>query len=159
MNKNTLQRCIVTAILAFCLGQIFAFFLAQWLNGIFPQWYSSIQIVLVLLVMWFVVTSAMRYMQTLHHRTTTKQLLVAGIAVTLGGMLLYWLFLAIYGTLSIGWEVLTLPLELFLLHIGLGVVITLITLVNLKIVDKALGSIVKAFLMIGVLMLVLYLSQ
>lgn len=158
MNKTLLQRYIVVSILAFWLGQIFAFFLSEWMAGVFPKWYSGIQSGLMLMMMWLVVTAAMRQLQSFNDRIIWWQLLLAGAAIVIGGVLLYWLFLAVYGIFSIGWEALTLPLELLLLYSGLGMVVTLLTLIKLKIKDRSLGNVLEAVLMIGVLLLVLYLA-
>lgn len=158
-QKNNLIRRVVmisTAVLLMALGSVFL--LSQWLSAFFPSYYASIQTALMLFAIWLVITSTLRSLQNLLPKINGGVLLILGTMITAIAVLLYWAFLGIYGALTIAYDI-DFSWEPIWVFTSLGFIVSLMTLINLRIKDRAIGNVLEIVLVIAVLIFIIYLTS
>lgn len=139
------------------MGLIGVFFLSQWLSEFFPTYYASIQTGLMLFMIWLVVTSTLRSLQQLITTISSWILPVVGTTVTAFGLLLYWAFLGVYGLYKIGYAV-EFTWDPVFVFTGLGFVVSLMTLINLRIKNRRLGNLLELLLVLIILCAIVQLT-
>lgn len=158
-QKNNLVRRVVlmsTAVLLMGLGSVFL--LSQWLSEFFPSYYASIQTALMLFAIWLVITSTLRSLQHLLPKIDAWLLLILGTLITAMGVLFYWAFLGIYGALTIDYDI-DFSWEPVWVFTVLGFIVSLMTLINLRIKDRDVGNVLEIVLMLAVVIFMVYLTS
>lgn len=162
MNKvqknHLIRRVMMMSTLILLLGLGSVFLLSQWLAEFFPTYYASIQTALMLFAIWLVVTSTLRSLQHLLPKIHAGLLLVIGTSITALSVLLYWAFLGIYGAVTIDYDI-DFSWNPVWVFTGLGFIVSLMTLINLRIKDRAIGNVLEIVLMLSVLFFILYLTS
>lgn len=156
-NNSIIRRVVLISTGILLLGLIGVFFFSQWLSEFFPTYYASIQTGLMLFMIWLVITSTLRSLQKLVVSIRAWILPLVGTVVTAFGLLLYWAFLGIYGAYTIGYAVdfSWTPVYVFT---GLGGVVSIMTLINLRIKNRRLGNLLELLLVLLILCFIVQLT-
>lgn len=131
-------------------------FLEKPLKKLAGDYADEVVVGLMLLALWVVVSGSVRSMFTLRKGISLLKLLLGGSLVALVGTVLFMGFLALYPMVSANGEganMVGATLILTGLFTGAGVVISLISLIQLKVKNRTLAGIIEfALLLLGLLL-------
>ncbi len=103
---------------------------------------GGVQVALNLLIFWIVVTSILRSMNRMRSSIPGQYLIFGGVMVALAGILLHVLLIQLLHWISPGWG-LEPGYRTILFYGVLGIIVSIISLINLKVKNKALGNVIE----------------
>lgn len=160
-DRSVMQRTSIFGIIILLALFIGIFFLTTWLMNLLPKWNIAVLTGLRLFATWLVVTSIVRSISSLREKINGLKLLLAGTVTTGVALVFYWVFLFAYREItlqkvndynSFSWE----RIGFFT---GIGLLISIFTLINLRIKNRLLGNILEVLIIGGIIMGIVYLSQ
>ncbi len=103
---------------------------------------GGVQIAVNLLIFWLVVTSILRSMHKLRSSIPGQYLIFGGVMVAFAGILLHVLLIQLLHWISPGWG-LEPGYQTILFYGVLGIIVSIISLINLKVKNKMMGNVLE----------------
>ena len=167
INNKTMQKdgkiMLTTSLIsAGLLGGLFTliYFLEQPIAEWFPRWVDDIQIGLMLLSLWLMVSTSIRSANSLSPSMNAFKLILLGLLVSIGGFFAYFIFLFIHSKAT-GLDFKDLTAGLMgknIFFLAVAALVSVLVTINLKIKDKFLGNIVEVLLIAAVIFLLIKLA-
>ena len=150
-ENSTAVRTVIISSLLLAGAFIALFFLENKLTGLLGKYADEATIGLMLLILWLVVSSGIRSINSLSKGIAAWKLLLAGVLTAGVSAILYSAFLVVFPRVSKSpafAEVAGASGGMILLLTGLAFVISLIAIINVRVKNKMLGNLLE-FLIIG----------
>lgn len=160
-DRSVMQRTGIIGIVVLLAFFIGIFFLSNKLTDLLPRWHLAVLTGLRLFAIWLVVTSIVRSIARLRNNINGGKLLLVGTLMTGATLVFYWIFLFAYREIalqkvnalnSFSWE----RIGFFT---GIGLLISVFTLINLRIQNRLLGNILEILIIGGIIAGIIFLSQ
>ena len=151
-DSNVMLRASVISAIILGLGLNAVIFLAERLAASTPDFKEKLTIGLSLFITWVVLTSTLRSIHKMRSETDAWKFLLAGVIITVGGVLLQFVFANGIALFAEDW-----PRAFNLKQIGfygvMGFIISLISMINLKVKNQFLGNILEFLVIAAVIYL------
>ncbi|MCP3930073.1 MAG: hypothetical protein GY705_13345 [Bacteroidetes bacterium] len=157
-DYTVIARAVIIAIFLMGLGAIAVNYLERLWAGLFPNYMGQIRTGVMLFILWLVVTSTLRSIDKLNPGSRGWTFVISGAFIALGGFLLYNLFLFLVNQFSSTSELLPVW-GMIPLFTGIGLILGLISLINLRVKNRKFGNVLEVLVVVAVLFLFLYFVQ
>lgn len=157
-DRSIVQRTTIIGIILLLSLFIGIFFLSDWLVAAFPQLNQAIATGLRLLAIWLVITSILRSINSLRPHLGGGILILSGTVLGGASLLFYWIFLHLYRSIADLEMVIPFSWERLAFFTGISLLITLFTLINLRIKNRLIGNILEVLIIAVVIGGILYFS-
>lgn len=148
-ESAVLVQSLLIGAFIFALLTLGATFVDNFIAATFPKLEGQVRGGLSLFLLWLVITSTTRSIHRLSPRAESWKLLVAGVGVAIAGTLmgaaLHW----IIGRFSAQFAPLPVSGRALLFYGALGLVVAVISLINLRVRNKMLGDLLELMIIIG----------
>lgn len=166
MAEKTLRRTTVRTVLicGLLLAVVFGllYFAEDRLKGFAGNFADELQLGLTLFALWLFVSTGVRTLHGRHERVPFHHLVLAGTLVSVVAGLVYMLFLFLYGSIERspdGPDVMLSSAHLVLYALVVGLVVSLLTSINVKVVSRMLGNLLELAVILILGGLLFYLSR
>ena len=153
-DSAVLLRASIISAIILGLGLNAVIFLAEKFAASTPDFKEKLIIGLSLFLTWVVLTSTLRSIDKMREGTDAWKFLLAGMIVVIGGVLLRFLFANLIALFVENW-----PKSLDLSELGfyavLGFIISLVSMINLKVKNQFLGNVLE-FLVIALVIFLFF---
>jgi len=160
-DRSVAQRTAIFGIFILLALFIAIFFTTNWLTETLPKWHLAALTSLRLFAIWLIITSILRSISSLRKGIHGSWLLLAGTLTTGVSLVFYWIFLFALREIrlekvdaynSFSWERIAF-------FTGIGLLVSMLTLINLRIKNRTLGNLLEVLLIGGVITAIVYLGR
>ncbi|MFK7937398.1 MAG: hypothetical protein AB8G22_28040 [Saprospiraceae bacterium] len=160
-DRSITQRTSIFGIIILLALFIGIFFSTNWLVELLPKWHLAALTGLRLFAIWLIITSILRSISSLRKGIHGSWLLLAGMLTTGISLVFYWMFLFALREIrlekvdaynSFSWE-------RIVFFTGIGLLVSVLTLINLRIKNRTLGNLLEVILIGGVIAGIVYLGR
>ena len=161
LRSTTVRTVLICGIL---LATVFGllYFMENSITRYADSFADEVQLGLMLFAMWLFVSTGLRTIHRRHERVPFHHLVFAGVLISIVAGLVYLLFLFVYGNIdrsSNGNEVMLTSAHIVLYGLVVGLVISLLTAINLKVVSRMLGNVIELAVILILGGILFYLSR